>query len=42
MKTTQTKTEFARLPKDYASLCRLLTPRPIHDKVELENVTIKR
>ena len=38
MKTTQTKTEFARLPKDYAGLCRMLTPRPIHDKVEFENV----
>lgn len=39
MKTTTAKIEFARLPKDYAGLCRLLTPRPIHDKVELENVT---
>lgn len=39
MKTTTTKIEFARFPKDYAALCRLLTPRPIHDKVEFENVT---
>ena len=39
MKTTQTKTEFARLPKDYAGLCRMLTPRPLHDKVDFENVT---
>lgn len=39
MKMTTTKIEFARLPKDYAGLCRLLTPRPIHDQVELENVT---
>ena len=39
MKTTQTKTEFARLPKDYAGLCRLLTPRTIHDKVDFANVT---
>jgi HTH-type transcriptional regulator/antitoxin HigA len=38
MKTTQRKVEFARLPKDYASLCRILTPRPIHDKVEFQNV----
>ena len=38
MKTTQTKTEFARLPKDYAGLCRLLTPRTIHDKVDFANV----
>ena len=39
MKTTQAKIEFARLPKDYAGLCRMLTPRPIHDKVDFENVT---
>ena len=39
MKTTQTKIEFARLPKDYTGLCRMLTPRPIHDKVDFENVT---
>jgi len=39
MKTTPAKTEFDRLPKDYAGLCRLLTPRPLHDQVELENVT---
>ena len=37
MKTT--KIEFARLPKDYAGLCRLLTPRTIHDKVDFANVT---
>ncbi len=39
MKTTRSKIEFARLPKDYTSLCRMLTPRPIHDKVDFENVT---
>ena len=39
MKTTPTKTEFARLPKSYAGLCRILTPRPIHDAVEFQNVT---
>jgi antitoxin component HigA of HigAB toxin-antitoxin module len=38
MKTTPAKIEFARLPKDYAGLCRLLTPRPLHDKVDYENV----
>ena len=38
MKTTHAKVEFARLPKDYAGLCRILTPRPIHDKVEFQNV----
>jgi antitoxin component HigA of HigAB toxin-antitoxin module len=39
MKATRTKIEFARLAKDYSGLCRLLTPRPIHDKVDFENVT---
>ena len=38
MKTTQAKVEFARLPKNYTGLCRILTPRPIHDKVEFRNV----
>ena len=38
MKTTHGKTEFSRLPKDYAGLCRLLIPRPIHDRVDYENV----
>ncbi|MEQ2009581.1 MAG: helix-turn-helix domain-containing protein [Limisphaerales bacterium] len=38
MKTTTTNIEFARLPKDYAGLCRLLTPRPIHDPVDYENI----
>ena len=39
MKATRTQIEFARLPKDYAGLCRMLTPRPIRDKVDFENVT---
>ena len=39
MKTTRTRIEFTKLPKDYAGLCRLLTPRPIRDKVDFENVT---
>jgi HTH-type transcriptional regulator / antitoxin HigA len=38
MKTTHAKIEFTRLPKDYTGLCRMLTPRPIHDKVDFENV----
>jgi HTH-type transcriptional regulator/antitoxin HigA len=38
MKTTQAKVEFARLPKDYARLCQVLIPRPIHDKAEFQNV----
>lgn len=36
---TATRLDFAALPKDYAGLCRMLTPRPIHDKVDFENVT---
>jgi HTH-type transcriptional regulator / antitoxin HigA len=39
MKTTSAKVGFGRLPKDYAGLCQILTPRPIHDKVEFQNVT---
>ena len=39
LKPTHAKIEFARLPKDYAGLCRILTPRPIRDKVDFENVT---
>jgi antitoxin component HigA of HigAB toxin-antitoxin module len=27
------------MPKDYAGLCQILTPRPIHDKMEFQNVT---
>ena len=38
MKTTNAKMEFARLPKDYPGLCRLLTPRPLHDRADFENV----
>jgi HTH-type transcriptional regulator / antitoxin HigA len=36
---TVTRLSFAGMPKDYAGLCRILTPRPIHDKVDFENVT---
>lgn len=39
MKTTRGQIEFSRLPKDYVGLCRVLIPRPIHDKVDLENIT---
>src|SRR5882672_7930741 len=39
MKTTRSQTEFARWPRDYASLCRVLMPRPIRDKVDFDNVT---
>ena len=39
MKTTHAKIEFARLPKDYAGLCRILTPRPLHGEVEFQNAS---
>ncbi len=39
MKTTRAKIEFVRLPHDYASLCHLLPPRPLHDRVDFENVS---
>jgi antitoxin component HigA of HigAB toxin-antitoxin module len=39
MRTISAKVGFARLPKDYAGLCQILTPRPIHDKVEFQNIT---
>jgi len=32
-------TTFRTLPKEYAALCRVLLPRPIHDKVGYENAT---
>ena len=35
---TATRLNFPTLPKDYTALCRMLTPRPIHDKVDFENV----
>jgi antitoxin component HigA of HigAB toxin-antitoxin module len=38
MKTkTRAKLRFADLPDDYAALCRLHLPRPIHDKTEYNN-----
>src|SRR5271154_2462175 len=36
---TATRLNFAVLPKGYTGLCQILTPRPIHDKVDYENVT---
>jgi HTH-type transcriptional regulator / antitoxin HigA len=36
---TVTRLNFAGVPQDYAGLCRMLTPRPIHDKVDFGNVT---
>ncbi len=37
MKSTRSKTSFATLPRDYAGLCGVLMPRPIHDRVGWEN-----
>src|SRR2546429_9810910 len=38
MKTTRSKLEFAKLPKNYEGLCRLHLPRPLRDKVDFENL----
>jgi HTH-type transcriptional regulator / antitoxin HigA len=38
MKRLRKPIEFERFSKDYAGLCKVLMPRPIHDQVELENV----
>jgi len=38
MKRTHAIIAFAGLPKVYAGLCRILTPRPIHDQAEFQNV----
>ena len=35
---TMTEFRFQALPKDYAGLCRLHMPRPIHDAMEYANV----
>jgi len=35
---TKTKLRFQDLPKDYASLCRMFLPRPLHDAVDYANV----
>jgi len=39
VKVKRSPIRFSALPKDYAGLCRLLMPRPIHDAVDLRNVT---
>ena len=39
MKMPTAKSEPVRLPKDYAGLCRMLAPRPIHDRVDFDNVS---
>lgn len=39
MKVTPAKITFDRLPKDYPALCLMLPPRPLRDRVDLDNVT---
>ncbi len=39
MKSTIEKPAFANLPRDFFGLCNLHTPRPLHDKVDLDNAT---
>lgn len=39
MKKTSRQLRFADLPADYAGLCRLHLPRPIHDAVDYANTT---
>ncbi|MCE5277894.1 MAG: transcriptional regulator [Planctomycetaceae bacterium] len=39
MSNTATKSDFRRLPKTYDALVTMLPPRPIHDDVDLANVT---
>ncbi len=34
---TKARLSFARLPAEYAALCRWHLPRPIHDRAEYEN-----
>jgi HTH-type transcriptional regulator / antitoxin HigA len=35
---TKTKLRFQDLPKDYAALCGVFLPRPIHDAVDYANI----
>ena len=37
--TTKAVHQFEELPKNYASLCRVLLPRPIRDSVDYRNVS---
>ena len=37
MKTKHSKMKFATLPTDYAGLCGVVVPRPIHDRSSYEN-----
>jgi HTH-type transcriptional regulator/antitoxin HigA len=37
MKTKHDKIKFSDLPTDYAGLCAVVVPRPIHDRASYEN-----
>ena len=37
MKKTRKKTEFHSLPRDFAGLCAVFTPRPIRDRADYDN-----
>jgi HTH-type transcriptional regulator/antitoxin HigA len=40
MKTTKLAWKsFAEVPRTYEALCRIYPPRPLHDKIDLENAT---
>lgn len=39
MKANRARIQYPSLPKDYDGLCRLRVPRPIHDRVDLDNAT---
>ena len=39
MKSTIENPAFLDLPRDFTGLCKLHTPRPIHDSVDLDNTT---
>jgi hypothetical protein len=39
MKTATLSMSFRQMPKLYAGLVRMLPPRPLHDKADLESAT---
>ena len=39
MRGARKQIRFEQLPTDYSALCRKFLPRPIRDRVDLENVT---
>jgi len=39
MKSTVGKLAFVNLPRDFSGLCSFHTPRPLHNKVDVDNAT---